>query len=72
MRNKSLKKNLQATITVVGRDVQPIMDLYKFYTIVYEIIIKQEMFSVKYKMKTSMYNIVQKICMKFGIKNPAV
>ena len=72
MRNKSLKKNLQATITVVGRDVQPIMDLYKFYTIVYEIIIKQEVFSVKYKMKTSMYNIVQKNCIKFGIKNPAV
>ena len=48
------------------------MDLYKFYTIVYEIIIKWEVFSVKYKMKTSMYNIVQKICMKFGIKNPAV
>ena len=66
MRNKSLKKNLQATITVVGRDVQPIMDLYKFRDVVYKIIIKQRMFSVKYKIKGLPDNIKEKIC----IKNP--
>ena len=68
MRNKSLKKNLQATITVVGRDVQPIMDLYKFRDVVYKIIIKQRMFSVKYKFKNIQDNIAQKFYTKFYTK----
>ena len=68
MRNKSPKKNLQATITVVGRDVQPIMDLYKFRDVVYKIIIKQRMFSVKYKFKNIQDNIAQKFYTKFYTK----
>ena len=33
-------QNLSTTITVVGRNIQPIMDIYKFLAIVYKMIIK--------------------------------